>query len=69
MMRSCHHRPVWLSTMKIRANPRSASRKTKRWRRIRDGSGSGVTWLCSSVVAVASPFAMRHPPFHEDGRS
>src|SRR5580765_2069526 len=48
MMPSCHHRPVWFSTMKMSAKPRSASRKTNRPCSDRGGSGPGASLRASA---------------------
>src|SRR5262245_40124339 len=51
MRRSCHHRAVWFSTIMTSAKPRSASRKTSRWRGaaapgLEDGMGSTLLRHC-----------------------
>src|SRR5215831_233439 len=65
MMRSCHQRPVWFSTMKMRANPRSASRKTRRLRRIRTGGGDPPAGSAVSIVTVSR--SAISPPRPGDG--
>src|SRR5262249_46899220 len=54
MMRSCHHRAVWLITMAMRAKPRRASRNTSRSPRGgRPGTASRASRCGAAMTAVS----------------